>query len=237
MKFLALSALILLTACNHSNCRRGEHKNHQVTAYGYGTIQVVPDVAEWTIEVEFTRPNMADAMTETQKVMNEVLALCAKAIPDSNDIRTERVYTHKQFEWQNNKNIFKGYTASQSVEIKLRDFSKTESLSDDLVRAGITSMNGPVFSHSKTDSLRSEANALAMKDAKKNAEKMCEAVGLQCKDLISARANPSPEPRIPAPFQGFAKTEMVRTDALAGVSVKPGTLTFSATVEATYQGN
>ncbi len=236
MKFLALSALLMLTACNHSRCQRGEHKNHQVTAYGYGTIKAVPDVAGWTIEVEFTRLDMAAAMTEAQKVVNEVLAVCAKSIPDSNDIRTERVYTRKQYEWQNNKSVFKGYIASQTIEIKLRDFSKTESLSDDLVKAGITSMNGPVFSHSKSDSLRSEANALAMMDAKKNAEKICLAVKLTCEDLVSAKASPSQEAGMPVPFQGFAKAEMTRMDASAGASVKPGTLTFSATVEATYQG-
>lgn len=234
MKILALSALILLTACHHSNCNGDRRNGHEVTTYGYGTLRVVPDVAEWTIDVEFTKPDMAAAMSETQKVMSAVLAACTKAIPDSNDIKTARIYTHKEMAWENNANVFKGYTASQTVEIKLRDFSKTESLSDELIKAGITSMNGPVFSHSKSDSLRSEANALAMADAKKNAEKMCRAVTLNCEDLISAKTIPSSEPGTPVPFQGFAKAEAVRMDASADVIVRPGMLTFTSSVEATY---
>ena len=236
-RLLVFIPFMLLAACHHSSCHGDRIRNHQVTAYGYGALKVVPDVADWTVEVEFTRPEMAAAMTETQKVMDAVLAACSKAIPDSNDIKTARVYTRKEFVWENNANVFKGYTASQSVEIKLRDFSKMESLSEEILKLQISSMNGPEFSHSKSDSLRSEANALAMKDAEKNAQRMCQAVNVTCENLISAKiVNPMDQSIRPV-SEGVSQFAMKSAPVPnGGVSVKPGILTFTSSVEATYGG-
>jgi len=237
--FLALTGIFILSilsACNHRcDIRDRSGRGHEVTAQGYGTIKAIPDVQEWALEVEFARPTMSEAVTETQKVVDAALKACAKAIPDSNDIQTLRIYTRKEYQWENGKNVFKGYAASQSIEIKLRDFSKTESLTEDLINAGVTSMNGPSFSHSKADSLHKEAMALAMVDAKTNAGRMCQSVNLKCDELVSAKENPIQESPAPMLFAKASNMDMGRAEG-TGLSVKPGIMSFSAAVEATYRG-
>ena len=232
MKYLPLFVLtLILVGCACS--RKMGHKNGEVTAFGYGEIKVAPDMAELTLEVSNTKSTMKDAVAETQKTVNEVLTACAKAVSDTNDVRTTRISTGKQYEWENNSNVFKGYSASQSIQAKLRDLSKIQSLTEGLLELPVNGINDLQFGRSDVDSLRGEANALAMVDAKKNAQKMCAAVQLECPRLLSARttsgdAAPVYQAKV---LDNFA----ARASAPGGISVKPGFMTFSATVEATYK--
>ena len=233
MKYLPLFALSLLIGCNSSCKWKQQHKGGEVTAFGYGEIKVEPDIAELTLEVANTKSKMKEAVAETQKTVSEVLAACAKAVSDSNDVNTTRISTGKQYEWERSVNVFKGYSASQSIQVKLRDLSKIQPLTEALLELPVSGINDLQFGRSDVDSLRGEANALAMVDAKKNAQKMCAAVQLECPRLLSARttsgdAAPVYQAKV---LDNFA----ARASAPGGISVKPGFMTFSATVEATYK--
>ena len=169
---------------------------------------------------------------ETQKTVDAVLAACSKAVSEPNDVKTTRISAGKQYEWENNSNVFKGYAASQSIQVKLRDLSRIESLTEAVLELPVTGIDNLQFGHSAIDSLRSEANALAMVDAKKNAQKMCAAINLSCERLLSARtASQDAAPMFQAKaMDAFA----ARAPGPTGISVKPGLLTFTSTVEATY---
>ncbi len=232
MKYLPLFALtFLLAGCACG--RKVGHKSGEVTAIGYGEIKVPPDMAELTLEVSNTKSTMKEAVAETQKTVNEVLAACAKAVSDLNAVHTTQISTGKQYEWDNNSNVFKGYSASQLIQVKLRDLSKIQSLTETLLELPVSGINDLQFGRSDVDSLRGEANALAMVDAKKNAQKMCAAVNLECPRLLSARtALGEAAPMFQAKVMDNFTT---RASVPGGISVKPGLMTFSATVEATYK--
>ncbi len=231
MKRLSLLALLLLAGC-HRSCEWKHPKPAEVTSYGYGEIKAAPDIARFTLEVAFTRNTMKDAVTETQKAMTEVTEAAGKTVSDSGDIRTTRISANKDFEWVNGANVFKGYSAGQSVEITLRDLSKMETLTEALLNTRVSAINDLEFSRSDMDSLREEANVLAMRDAKKNVQDMCRSVDLSCEELVSASTVAAPD-QVPV-IQNSPRMMMAKA-APQGISVKPGLMTFSAAVEATYR--
>ncbi len=234
MKYLPLFALtLLLVGCNPSCKWKQQHKGGEVTALGYGEIKVAPDMAELTLEVANTKSTMKEALAETQKTVNEVLAACAKAVSDTNDVKTARISTGRQYEWERGTNVFKGYSASQTIQVKLRDLSKIQPLTEALLELPVSGINDLQFGRSDLDSLRGEANALAMVDAKKNVQKMCAAVQLECPRLLSARTTSGEAAPM---FQAKVMDNFAaRASAPGGISVKPGLMTFSATVEATFR--
>ena len=229
---LLLLIPLLFAGCHRSCPKEFRNPGGEVTSLGYGTIQVAPDMARIFVEVQFTRATMKEAMEETQKTMNDLLGICRNAAVDSNDIKTTQVSAEKSFEWEWNKNVFKGYAATQFVVITLRDLTKISPLMESLLNTHASNIGGVTFDHSKADSLQSEANALAMLDAKRNVSKMCRAVSLTCEEMVSAKTVPAEEGR---PMVAEARMEKRAMPLESTISVRPGLMTFSATVEAAYR--
>jgi uncharacterized protein len=205
----------------------------RVTVTGNGEIRVAPDMAVITVEAAFTRITPRDAANEVRKTLAEVLSIARKAVRDSGDLRTTRIGLNPEYDWTDGKRMFRGYTASQSLEITVRDLAKIEGLLESLFKTSISGVNGPDFRHSRADSLRREAGALAMRDAADNARNLCGAAKRSCEDVIGIRmagaANPGPFPA--AEFKAMRAS----ADAGSAMPVQPGTLTFSANVEADYR--
>lgn len=204
----------------------------RVSVTGTGEIRVAPDIAVITVDATFTRSTPRDAAAEVRKAMDAALAQVRKVVKDSTDLHTARVSLNPEYDWNEGKRVFRGYAASQTLEITVRDLAKIETLLGDLFKTTITGLNGPDFRHSKADSLRREAGALAVRDAAANAKVLCAAAGRTCDELVSLRAGGTSGPHYPAPE---FKVMRMSADAGSAMPVQPGLLTFSASVEADYR--
>jgi uncharacterized protein YggE len=206
----------------------------RVSVSGRGEVQAAPDLLTLVVESANNDDSPADASADTRKAMNAILAAAKKTVPSANDLRTTRISINPEYEWVEGKRKFRGYLASQSLEITLRDISRLDSLLEHLNRASFTSLGTIVFGHSKADSLQREARSLAIRDAAVNAASLCAAAGRSCDELVGARAGSFGGG--PGPMMEFkAAPRMMAADAGTGMPVQPGLLTFSAEVEADYR--
>ncbi len=204
----------------------------RLSVSGTGEIRVAPDMAVITVEATFTRGTPREAAAEVRKAMDAALVHIRKAVKDSADLRTARISLNPQYDWNDGKRVFRGYAASQTLEVTVRDLGKIEALLGDLFKTPVTGLNGPEFRHSKADSLQREAGALAVRDAAANAAVLCAAAGKTCDDLVSLRAGGAGDPQFPvAEF----KAVRMSADAAGSMPVQPGTLTFTASVQADYR--
>lgn len=204
----------------------------RLSVTGVGEVRVVPDMAVITLEAGFTRATPREAAAEVRKAMDAALGVVRKVVTDSSDIRTARVSLNPQYDWNEGKRVFRGYAASQTLEVTVRDLARIESLLGDLFKTSITGLNGPDFRHSRADSLQREAGARAVRDAAANAAVLCAAAGKTCDELLSLRAGGSGGPQFPvAEF----KAVRMSADAAGSMPVQPGLLNFTATVEADYR--
>lgn len=203
----------------------------RVTALGTGEMQVAPDMAKVTVEAVNNDGSPVDAAMETRRAMATIVAAARRLIRDQADLRTTRLAVNPEYEWVEGKRKFRGYNATQSLEITIRDVSKVDSLLGDLLRAKVSTLGNLEFFHSKADLLRREALLHATRNARDNAAKICEALGLVCDEVAAVRMS---GPSGPIPFEGAQMFRMAK-DAGNSMPVQAGMLTFSATVEADFK--
>jgi uncharacterized protein YggE len=207
--------------------------DNRVTASGTGEIRVTPDMALLTAEATFTRKTVKEAADEVRKAMDAILKAARPAVRGAEDLRTTRLTVNPDYEWLSTGRRFKGYTASQSIEITVRDLARVEKLTEALFATPMTGLGGLEMRHSQADSLRREALTLATRDARDNAAKICASVGRSCGDLLSARMAGTSGP-VPPPMYAM-EARLQKSDAGNGVPLQAGVLTFSAAVEADFR--
>lgn len=228
-----LSTLLFSGFAGFSLSHAGSTPENRVTVRGTGEIRVAPDMAVLTVEASYTRNTPKEAGAETARAMREILTAARKMVRDTADLRTARLQLNPEYDWNSSRGERKlrGYAASQTLEVTLRDLSRLEDLLDALFQAPLTGLGGPDFRHSRADSLTRAAHALAMKDAAVNARVLCEAAERRCDRLIAARmSGGNGDPVHPMP-----EARMMMADSKAGMPVQPGLLTFSGSVTAEYR--
>jgi uncharacterized protein YggE len=232
LRLFAPAALALLTAGFSAVAAQPPGHEGRVTVSGLGEIRIAPDMAMLTVEASNNSGSPLDASNDTRKDMNQIVVAARKGVKDTiRDLRTTRISVNPEYEWVEGKRKDRGYTATQTLEITVKDVSKIEILLEALLKAPVYTLGNLEFRHSKADSLRREAGALAIKDAGENARNLCGAVKRSCEELLAARMAGTTGP---APFPA-AEFKAMRADAGGGMPVQPGTLTFSAMVEADYR--
>ena len=206
----------------------------KVTVAGTGEVRVSPDIVSLTVEAVNDDDSPVEASADTRKAMNGILAAARKIVSNPNDLRTTRISINPEYEWVEGKRKFRGYVASQTLEITLRDLSKLDSLLEHLNKSSFTTLGNIDFRHSKADSLYREARALAVKNAAENAKSLCAAAGRSCDELMGVRAGGTMGDA-PGPFPAAEFKSLRAADAGSAMPVQPGQLIFSASVEADFR--
>ncbi len=162
-----IACLCILTACNPSSPDR-----IQVT--GQASMKVVPDMVELSLKAFNVRPAMKDAVKETA---NLPLTRSWKYVTNISmmmkDIKVSNVSTNKDYDYSGNRQVFKGYSAQQILEVRLKDIRQIEQFTEALLATKISSIENIRYNHSKADSIQRAVNLMALADAKKTAEQMC----------------------------------------------------------------
>lgn len=233
LSFIPLASLLALATPSVAAAQPpGPNPGGRVTVTGTGEVRVAPDMAVVTVEAAAVRPTPHAAAEEARKALDAALKAAHKAVRDTADLRTARVSLNAEYDWADGKRSFRGYAASQTLEITVRDLAKLETLLDDLFKTSIHGLNGPDFRHSAADSLRREAGARAVRDAAANAAALCRAAARSCDEVTAIRMAGI---AAPGPFPVAEFKAMRASDAGGAMPVQPGLLTFSASVEADYR--
>lgn len=138
-----------------------------------GEVTSYPNQAEVTVEVSFTRPRLKESVAEVQAVINDVTTTIQPFVRRSPDIRTSFVSTNKEYTYRNNKQVFDGFQATQSLTVKLQDLTRLEAFMEKLLATRISRIKRLTYSHSQTDSLQQQANLIALRNSLKAADKLC----------------------------------------------------------------
>lgn len=147
-------------------------------------MKIVPDMVELSLKAYHVRPAMKDAVAETQEAINEILGVCRKYISEEQDIKVSHVATDKAYDYSGSRQVFKGYSAQQVLEVRLKDIRQLEKFTEELLATKITSIDNFRYNHSRADSIQRVVSLMALADAKKTAEKMCEQMNVSMGNTI-----------------------------------------------------
>jgi len=194
-----------------------------ITVNGTGTVRATPDEADFSFGVE-TQADTADAaIAANNETMQRVIdAIKAAGIPAA-DIQTEQVSVSPRYSDNGQKIV--GYTASNTVDVKIRDLSKVSAVVTAATSAGANQVYGPSLSISQQSALYQQALVKALDDAHAKAVVLAKAAGVGLGRVTSIVEGATVTP-LPA-ATGAAETGK-------SVPIEPGQQEIQATISVTY---
>ena len=223
----------------------GSKEVSTVTLSGHGEVTAVPDIAN----VYFTISKDSKTVKEAQALVAEVEKKSLDFLKENNvlekDIKTSNASFYPKYEYQYGKvicnefgcppspgkNVIVGYTASESITVKVRNTDDVGKIMQGLGTLGVSDLNGPNFSIDNEDGLKAEARKKAIDDAKDKAKVLAKDLGVRLGKITSF----SESGNYPMPM--YAKAMMAEgvSDSSAPAEIPKGENTISSDVSITYE--
>jgi uncharacterized protein YggE len=188
-----------------------------ITVTGTGTVQSVPDQAQFSLGVQTNGPTAREALAANSERMRRVLAALFAAGVAKGDVQTQDVSVSKSYPDN-------GYSADNSVSVTIRELAKAGSILDAASNAGANNVYGPTLTRSDHDQLQAKALRSAVHDARARARVLAEAAGVQL-GSVTALTEDGNEP-VPVYEAALKRTP--------SAPIEPGRQQTSATVRVTF---
>jgi len=209
----------------------------EISVSGSGELTFVPDMVVFSVTVKNVNPKLNDSLSQTKETMKAILGACKEFAVADADVKSGFVNSGKEYQYNNRteRQDFLGYSAAQSTQISLRDISRFEELSGKLLSLGIASLDNLSFSHSKLSEYSSQADLLALDDAKASAAKLAQRIGRKLGPVRFISNNGSlPDSNLND--MELARGTMAFSKSLrSGIVVAPGILSLSRQVQAVFE--
>lgn len=188
-----------------------------------------PDLANFSTGVETLAPTASEAVKQNAEKMNAVIARVKKLGVADKDIQTSQINLSQSFDYVDGRQVFKGFQASNMVNVKLRDLKKLGSFLDALASDGATNFNGPVFGVDDDTVLAAAARQKAWTKLTAQANTYARLAGFSGVKLLKAAENPGYN------VQPVMYKMAMNDAAAAGTPIEPGQVSQSVTLSATFE--
>lgn len=198
-----LSLFIIVLLINEikssSYIGQGNQPANTILVTGEGEVMAVSDIA--TLYVNLTKDGATTK--EAQSLLNEQITktlnyLKEQKIEDK-DIKSEYGGLTPRYSYgqvacitypcpQRDPKII-GYTATQSITIKVREVDSANDIKTGLANIGITDISGPTFTIDNEDSFKDQARAIAIIDARNKASILAKELGVKLGHVINFNEN------------------------------------------------
>ena len=212
-----------------------------VTAEGTNTITAQPDEVNVNIYISQKNATAEDARNRLAEISDELLTSLIKLGLERKDIQTEQVSVNPDYNWYNGRNEIRGYVASQSITVKLKDFNKISKVIDSAVDSGAyVSWINYEISDEKQSQYKSQTLEAATRDAKRKAEATASGLGKKLGSLVSIQTpeygyNPYPLYRYSGAAD-MAVASVANAEAKqAALNIQPKDLEISSRVLVKYR--
>jgi len=232
-KFLIPFAMLILVLLV-SACAPASNQNARtLSVSGSGDALLSPDIAYIYIGVHTENTTAAEAVTENTSQTEALMQAIRDFGIDEKDIRTTNfsIYPMDRFDPASGlPSGEKTYAVDNTVYVTVRELATLGDLLDTAVQAGANTINSVQFDVAEKDEALKQARADAVKDAEAQAQSLAQAAGLSLGEIQSISfLNAQPYPI----FDGKGGGGMA-VDQAAAVPIQPGQLTFTVSVNVTY---
>ena len=204
--FILLVVLSLFVAAKFINevksssyVGRGNQPANVISVDGKGEVLAVSDIA--SLSVNLTKDGKT--AKEAQSLLNESITKTLTYLKDQKiadkDIKSEYgglspKYSYDQpvcmsYPCPTKDPVIIGYTATQSITVKVREVDNANTIRTGLATLGITDISGPTFSIDNEDAFKDEARAKAITDARSKAEVLAGELGVKLGKVVSFAEN------------------------------------------------
>jgi len=219
---LAGVLLVLATACGSSS----SSPEKTITVSDTASVKATPNLVQFSFGVSTNGDTAKAALTANSATMTRVIAALKSAGVPKRDMQTEQVNVYERTD---SGGAVVGYSASNSVNVKLRKIGMSGALITKATAAGANLVSGPSFSIEDTAVLYSRALDRAYDKAEKKASALTEHVGLRLGKPISIQEGTVPDVLYRAAGDTMATSEK------APVPIEPGQTEITATVTVSFE--
>lgn len=210
---------------------------------GEGRVVAVPDVALFSFSVITEGgQNLADLQKDNTAKVNRAIDFVKSQSVSDKDIKTEQYNVSPRYEYSSCPRDggicppprIVGYTITQTVSVKIRDFEKIGEALAGVVTNGANSVTDITFTIDDQTVLENKARTEAIEKAKMKAEAVARAGDFRLGRLISLEEGFYPPTPYYAYGRGGAETALAK-DAYAAPAIEPGSQDVMVTVTLRYE--
>jgi uncharacterized protein YggE len=191
-----------------------------ITVNGAGTVQAVPDQAQFSLGVESRGPTAREALAANSERMRRVLAALDAAGVAKGDMQTQDVAVSRSYPDD-------GYSADNSVSVTIRDLARAGAILDAASNAGANNVYGPTLTRSNQDELQAKALREAVDNSRAKARALADAAGVHLGNVTAiteGAAEPMP----------YYAAELAKRTPTPGAPIESGKQEIQATVRVTF---
>lgn len=210
-----------------------------ISVNGKGEIVMKPDTATFTFSVTEELKTMKESQDAVSVKTGEIVQKIKDLGVSEDDIKTISYSSYPKYKYDyycygcdRGVNEIVGYVVSEQIELKVKDLERVADITTILAESKVENMYGPNFSVYDEDSVREEARALAINDAKDEAERLADELGVRLGRVVSYTDNEM--------YPYFYGSDMAESGAMAmdksvAPSIELGTNTITENVIVTYE--
>ncbi len=163
---------------------------NQITVSGEGKIYAKPDIALVSLGVETTGLTTADVIKKNTDKMNAVIQAVKDQGVEEKDIQTTNYSLSPLYNWTEAAGrIFQGYTLTQNLQVKIRDFTKVGDILQNAVSKGANLASNLQFTIEDPEQYKQEARQKAVEQAKEKAKNLAQASGISLGKIVNVYEN------------------------------------------------
>ncbi|MFC1720983.1 SIMPL domain-containing protein [Patescibacteria group bacterium] len=207
-----------------------------------GEVQTTPDVANFSFSVITEGGLEVETLQqENTKKMNSIIeAVKARGI-DAEDIKTTNYSVSPRYSAYyrcitapcDPREII-GYTVTQNVAVKVRDFAVIGALLTDITESGANNVYGPNFAIDDLTQAQNDAREVAIAKAKEKAQQMAKAGGFRLGKLISISEGGGYTPQFARSFMAMDESVGIGGGIEAPV-IEPGSQDVKINITLTFE--
>lgn len=161
-----------------------------ITVTGEGTIQIAPDIAELSFGVTTGVQTTAKIASDNVAMDMQNILTAVKAVGVlEKDITTESYQLNPSYDWTDGRQRLRGYEATQSLRVKVRDLGKVGDVLSAATDHGANQAGGVQFTLDNPEGKQDEARTEAIANAKKKAEALASQLGQSLGEVQSFSEN------------------------------------------------
>ncbi len=225
---LVILGALFLSACGDETIILPGDQQNQIHVAGTATIKAPPDIATVQIGVQTFSEEVEAAVDENNRKSEDIISALRQEGVAEKDIQTSRFNIYPQRDYKNNRpDVIIGFQVDNVVSATIRDLDSIGKVLQATIDAGANNINGLNFTLDDPTALRDEARAEAIKDARRRAEIMAEAAGIQVGKVISITETSYPGPII-------ARADFSEDAIKSAVPIEPGELELTIQVQMVF---
>ena len=208
--FILIIIIGLFTLASFLNeVKKGDNEGNSsqptntITVSGTGEVSAVSDIA--TLSINLTKDG--STAKESQDLLNVEITNTLKYLKDQKiedkDIKSEYGGLSPKYSYSsqgvvcmsfpcppvNNDPKIVGYTATQTITVKVRVVDSASNIKTGLAGIGVTDISGPTFSIDNEDAVKDSARSLAITNAKDKAKVLAKELGVKLGHVVSFSEN------------------------------------------------